>query len=191
MNLPLLGDAEARLSSWLDTLVAWNARMDLTAARSMDELLDLMLADALVLAGQIPSHAVVVDVGTGAGAPGFALACMRPDLELHIVDPHTKRISFLRVAASEAKVENTRLYLGNIEQVAHRIPPCDEATARATFAPEIWLDHARTLLQGAPRIWLFLAREPVPNGVAAEQELRYTWPMTGAERTLLAVHQTA
>ena len=35
----------------------WNARIDLTAARSDEELVDLMLADALILAARVPAGA--------------------------------------------------------------------------------------------------------------------------------------
>ncbi len=52
---PLAGPARARpSSSWLERLEEWNARIDLTAARSREELVDLMLADALVLARRMP-----------------------------------------------------------------------------------------------------------------------------------------
>jgi len=38
------------IAVWLQLLQQWNARIDLTAARSDDELVDLMLADAFFLA---------------------------------------------------------------------------------------------------------------------------------------------
>src|ERR1044071_2233767 len=41
--------ALGRLARLLDQVVTWNARIDLTAARSERELCDLYLADALVL----------------------------------------------------------------------------------------------------------------------------------------------
>ena len=80
------------VQKWLDLLAEWNARMDLTAARTEDERIDLMLADALALAPRIAEGARVVDVGTGAGAPGLALALLRPDLETTLVEPLTKRV---------------------------------------------------------------------------------------------------
>lgn len=186
LGVSLTPEAEARLSIWLDTMAVWNARMDLTAARSCEELLDLMVADAMVLSQHVAPNAVVVDVGTGAGAPGFALACMRPDLKLHLVDPLAKRISFLRIAGAEAGLKNVTLHLGNLEQVAHTLPACTEATARATFAPEVWLARATAELPGVQRIWLFLARDGVPAQASVTQTIAYAWPLTGADRTLVA-----
>src|SRR5262245_57629553 len=69
----LEGEAVSRIASWLDLVATWNAKVDLTAARSPEELVDLMLADALVLARHEPSGRNVVDVGSGAGGPGLAL----------------------------------------------------------------------------------------------------------------------
>src|SRR5262245_27869803 len=92
-----LDDAARRtLGGWVALVSAWNARVDLTAARGPDELVDLMLADALVLAAHVPPGARVVDVGAGAGAPGLGLAVARPDLRVTLVEPLQKRVAFLR-----------------------------------------------------------------------------------------------
>ncbi|HWO08372.1 MAG TPA: RsmG family class I SAM-dependent methyltransferase, partial [Polyangiaceae bacterium] len=92
-----------RLGRLLDRVVTWNARMDLTAARDERELVDLFLADALVLAAEGArgggSAQPWVDVGSGAGAPGLALALLWPVPALTLVEPRQKRVAFLRSAA--------------------------------------------------------------------------------------------
>jgi 16S rRNA G527 N7-methylase RsmG len=95
-------EARAALLDWLDGIVEWNARIDLTAARSDDELVDLMVADALVLSRHVAEAARVVDVGSGAGAPGLALAILRPDLDVTLVEPLDKRVAFLRTSIGDA-----------------------------------------------------------------------------------------
>ncbi|MGH7440525.1 MAG: RsmG family class I SAM-dependent methyltransferase, partial [Polyangiaceae bacterium] len=78
LHVPLSDTARAAIDAWLTRLEEWNARVDLTAARSPDELVDLMLVDALVVAPRLPRGVRVVDVGSGAGAPGLAIALLRP-----------------------------------------------------------------------------------------------------------------
>src|SRR5258706_6321931 len=94
-------EAAARIVTWLDLVATWNAKVDLTAARSPEELVDLMLADALVLARHKPPGRNVVDVGSGAGGPGLALHFARPDLSLTLVEPLQKRVSFLRTGSGQ------------------------------------------------------------------------------------------
>src|SRR5882672_5589799 len=91
----------ARLCTWFDLLAAWNAKIDLTAAKNPDELVDLMLADALMLARHEPEGEAVVDVGSGAGGPGLALYLVRPDLHVTLVEPAQKRVAFLRTASGQ------------------------------------------------------------------------------------------
>src|SRR5262245_25357640 len=93
---------EQAIFAWLDRLVEWNARIDLTAARDAGELADLMLADAALLARRIAPNERLVDVGSGAGGPGLALALLRPDVETTLVEPMQKRTSFLRTAVGAA-----------------------------------------------------------------------------------------
>src|SRR5580700_4232086 len=54
LGVALQGRAATDLTTWLERLEEWNDRIDLTAARPREEMVDLMLADALVLGGELP-----------------------------------------------------------------------------------------------------------------------------------------
>ena len=181
-------DARKALVSWLDLLVTWNARVDLTAARSADELVDLMLADALILSTRIPEGARVVDVGTGAGAPGLALAVLRADLEVTLVEPLAKRAAFLRTVLGTLGLPRVKREAKKGAEVASsRARDWDVALARATLAPAPWLTLARDLVKDGGTAWVFLAKETNPTnpGFTFVEELPYVWPLTTASRRLV------
>ena len=172
----------AALRAWLDHLVAWNTRMDLTAARSNDELADLMLGDALVLARHVPSGAKVVDVGTGAGAPGLGLALLRPDLTVTLVEPLAKRVSFLRFVLGSLHRGDVTLTRSRSDGVA--ASSFGVCIARATLPPPAWLAEGLRLAEPGGAVWVLLAREDAPAaaGASIEESVGYRWPLTGAER---------
>jgi 16S rRNA (guanine527-N7)-methyltransferase len=173
-------DAAARpgVRGWLELLRSWNARIDLTAARGEDELVDLMLADAMVLAKHVAERARVVDVGAGAGAPGLALALVRPDLAVTLVEPLAKRVSFLRTVLGTVGRADITLVRGKGEDQAGT---WDVALSRATLPPGVWLPLGLRL---APTTWVLLAREEPPTipGARVDSDLSYSWPLTGAQR---------
>jgi 16S rRNA (guanine527-N7)-methyltransferase len=184
--------AIASIVTWLDVLATWNQKIDLTAARSAEELVDLMLADAVVLARHESPGASVVDVGSGAGAPGLALGLFRPDLAVSLVEPLAKRVSFLRTVLGHfgARSEGSgglRVVRGKGEDLAARGELFDSAVARATLPPAVWLELGARLVHPAGTIWVLLAREPVPQAKewAIATEERYVWPLTGVERRVL------
>lgn len=180
-----------RLSRLLDLVVTWNARVDLTAARDERELVDLYLADALVLAARHPraleprDAEAWTDVGSGAGAPGLVLALLRPDLQLTLVEPRAKRIAFLRTAVGS-------LNLSRPAQLVDRrssellAASSEVAVSRATFAPAEWLAEGARLARNT--VWVLLARAEVPvlSGWRVTQQVDYRWPLTGAERHAVA-----
>ncbi|HEX3346048.1 MAG TPA: RsmG family class I SAM-dependent methyltransferase, partial [Polyangiaceae bacterium] len=147
-------DARARgdLATWLGLLGQWNARIDLTAARSDDELVDLMLADALVLALRLPADARVVDVGAGAGAPGLALALLRPDLRVTLVEPLGKRAAFLRTVVGAVGRADVAIERVRGEAIEGR-RAWDVAVSRATLGPQAWLELAVTLAAPGGAVW--------------------------------------
>jgi 16S rRNA (guanine527-N7)-methyltransferase len=179
-----LGEATlGALVEWLERLEEWNARIDLTAARSREELVDLMVADALVLAPRVPPGARVVDVGTGAGAPGLAMALVRDDLRVTLVEPLAKRTAFLRTALGAVGRADVTLERARSQALAGR-RAWDVAVSRATLAPAAWLDVGTSLAAPGGAVWVLLARDdpPAHPRAALEEDHRYVWPLTGAER---------
>jgi 16S rRNA (guanine527-N7)-methyltransferase len=170
------------VATWLRLLREWNARIDLTAARSEDELDDLMLADARFLAEHVPQGVRVVDVGSGAGAPGLALALLRPDLHVTLVEPLTKRVAFLRTVLGT--VQRTDVVVRK-ERVPGVRGDWDVAISRATLPPAAWIPIGLGL---APSAWALLAREEPPDveGAVLLHDATYAWPRTGKPRR--AVH---
>ena len=175
--------ARAPVQRWLDLLREWHQRMDLSAARAVDELFDRMLADALVLAEHVPATARVIDVGCGAGAPGLALALVRPDLAVTLIEPLAKRVAFLRTVLGSLGRTDISLVREKGEAAAARSPDgWDVSISRATLAPPAWIPLGLRL---APATWVLLAREQAPEIEHAkkDEEVRYTWPLTGAARS--------
>lgn len=183
LGAPLAGTAHGAIVAWLERLEEWNARIDLTAARSREELVDLMLADALILAQHVPQGARVIDIGTGAGAPGLALALLRDDLRVTLVEPLAKRTAFLRTALGATGRTDVSLERARAEALAGR-RAWDVAVSRATLAPATWLEAGTSLAAPGGTVWVLLAKDdpPAHPRAALEDDRAYTWPLTGAQR---------
>jgi 16S rRNA (guanine527-N7)-methyltransferase len=169
------------LATWIGLVERWNKKVDLTAARSPEELVDLMLADAALLAGKIDRSARVVDVGTGAGAPGLALGLLRPDLDLTLVEPLQKRVAFVRTVLGSIAVTSVRIERARGDELVRAGRSFDVAISRATLPPPEWLALGALL---GREVWLLLARDepPARPGLIIAEDVRYRWPLTGAER---------
>jgi 16S rRNA (guanine527-N7)-methyltransferase len=184
-------DVARRLTAYCELAVTWNQRVDLTAARSADELVDLLLADACAIASAPNTSPSAVDasassaaqrwldVGSGVGAPGIPLALLLP-IQMTLVEPREKRVAFLRTAVgslSRPDIAVSRARSDRFENAS-----CDVAISRATLPPAEWLAEGARLATHA--VWLLLAKmelpEIGPRRVLAD--VRYRWPLTGAER---------
>lgn len=170
------------LAAWVADVAAWNQRIDLTAARDDRELCDLMIADAALLAMHVDPAARIVDVGSGAGAPGLPLAILSPGSKVDLVEPMQKRTTFLRLCVGKlGLVHRVRVQQARGDAIRERY---DVAISRATLAPDAWLELAAGL---APTAWVLLARGEAPEvaGWSLAESHAYTWPLTGAHRRAL------
>ena len=176
---------ERQLTAWLELMVEWNRSLDLTAARSGDELADLMLADAFALAPRLPPGARVVDVGSGAGAPGLPIALLRPDLHVTLVEPLSKRVSFLRTVLASVSRLDVTVTRARVEALPSG-DRWDVALSRATLAPAAWLEAGRALVTEGGSVWVLLAKDEPPGGaiegVRLSERVEYTWPRQGHTR---------
>lgn len=184
--------AALALGRWLAEVRVWNAKLDLTAARGDAAVVEVLVADALVAADEalVPSGAHVLDVGTGAGAPGLALAIARSDVRMVLLEPLMKRVAFLRtVVGAQGLAGRVTVREGRVEPAAPSVPDAvDLVVSRATFAPETM---AAVGLALAPAALLFLvdALPPLPSGARVVAERTYALPSSGAARRIVRIER--
>lgn len=122
-GIPFSAELPEKLRIYHKLLMEWNSKMDLTAITDEDEMLDRHYIDSLMIltTSMAPAEGVsVIDVGTGAGFPGFPIALARPDLKVTLLDSQQKRLSFLRAVLDELGVGNVTLIHDRAEDGARR-----------------------------------------------------------------------
>ena len=135
-GIPAPPETGEKLETYFRLLLEWNAKMDLVAEAEDGDLLDRHLTDSLtVLKTDLLAGAeTVIDVGTGAGFPGMALALACPERQFTLLDSQQKRLRFLEAVAEETGAENVRLVHARAEEGARREDlreSFDRALARA------------------------------------------------------------
>src|SRR5438046_1967643 len=91
---------------YLDLLLEWNRRFNLTAIVAPEEIIDKHFLDSLSchLALDFTTVLRLVDMGTGAGFPGMVLKIAFPHLEVLLLDAVEKRLRFLQRVAEELRL---------------------------------------------------------------------------------------
>ena len=88
----------------------------LIGPREVPRLWERHVLNCAVIHSAIGHGQVVIDVGSGAGLPGLALAIARPDLEIHCVEPMLRRTNWLSFAVAELGLANVTVQRGRAEQ---------------------------------------------------------------------------
>ena len=188
-----------RLLAYLAELMKWSRRVNLIARDTPEtQVVETHFLDSLTLLPFLDGAGEVhlLDVGSGAGFPGLALACVRPDARFTLCEPRQKRVSFLR------HVVRT-LGLANVEVVAERVEAhladwpgrFTHITSRAVAEPAAFLPLVRPLVTPATRVLLMLARAEGLAGIdrlvsgpwRVDAERRFVLPFSGAPRLVAAV----
>ena len=98
MGVPVSRLQAERMAIHGKELLEWNKVSNITAITDLKELAEKQFLDVLPLAGEIPSDADLIDIGSGGGFPGLPLKILRSDLNVMLIDGRRKRVSFLKHA---------------------------------------------------------------------------------------------
>jgi 16S rRNA (guanine527-N7)-methyltransferase len=163
--------AAERVAAYYALLLAWNARINLTGARDLKELVEHHLPDSVVMGDLVPADLELVDVGSGGGLPALPFAILRPDVSVTLVEPRAKRVAFLRAACRETNATNVQVIDGRMESVQSQF---DVASSMATFAPDEWLIRAPRLVRPGGLAVVFLREaESLPKTALVVREVDY------------------
>jgi 16S rRNA (guanine(527)-N(7))-methyltransferase RsmG len=119
------------ISTYIDILLKWNARMNLTAIRNPEEIVPRHFGESLFLARHVfpemrspgvpdqdPPTSVpfyAIDLGSGAGFPGLPLKIWAPQIHLTLVESNQKKATFLREVARTLTLTNVNVFAGRAE----------------------------------------------------------------------------
>lgn len=202
LGVDLDPSSEDRLLLFLDELLRWNRRINLTAITDREEAIEKHLVDALSLLPLLPATCRLLDLGSGAGLPGIPLQIVRPGVSVYSVDAVQKKILFQRHVARLLNLQNFVAWHGRAEEIplVGDVPLFDVVVARAfTALPGLAVLAAPCLRLGGR---LLAMKGPEGEGewqtgaLACQAlgfdlvELRhFTLPKSGAARTVILLQK--
>jgi 16S rRNA (guanine527-N7)-methyltransferase len=108
---------ESRFQLYLDLLVKWNQKINLTAEKDPDSILKRHVFDSLQYSRALKPNLRVVDIGSGAGFPGIPLKIIFPEMALVLVESQRKRCSFMETVARELELDQTEVINARAEDI--------------------------------------------------------------------------
>ena len=127
------------ISTYIDILVRWNARINLTAIRDPEEIVTRHFGESLFAAchlfpracsapvlreASVPSvikdfaRPRVADLGSGAGLPGLPIKLWAPDIALTLIESNQKKATFLREVTRTLLLTDVNVYPDRAETLA-------------------------------------------------------------------------
>ena len=121
-----------KLDQYAQILVEYNKKVNLTAIIEPIDIENKHFLDSLFFAALPEVKGSLVDVGTGAGFPGIVAKLFKPDIELTLMEPTGKRVTFLKYACEELGIK-ANIAQERAEEAGHKFyrESFDVATARA------------------------------------------------------------
>ncbi|WP_147919234.1 16S rRNA (guanine(527)-N(7))-methyltransferase RsmG [Ruania zhangjianzhongii] len=129
----ILGLGWGGVAHFADLLAQEGELRGLIGPRELPKLWTRHVLNSAAVAQFLPETGSLADVGSGAGLPGVVLALMRPDLEVHLVEPMQRRVEWLREVGEELDLDNVTVHQVRAEELHGRLL-VDAVTARAVAA---------------------------------------------------------
>jgi 16S rRNA (guanine527-N7)-methyltransferase len=163
---PVSRETAERLDRLVALLLTWQWKTHLIGPSTVPQLWTRHIADSLQLIDIAPGAGVWIDVGSGAGFPGLAIACALagdPAARVHLVESNVKKAAFLREAQ---RITGAPAVVHCVRAEALTIAPADVVCARAVAPLGSLLGLCFPLMQQTTAVGLF------PKGQNAEAELK-------------------
>jgi 16S rRNA (guanine527-N7)-methyltransferase len=142
-----------------------------TAIRDEAKAIDDHLADSLVAldVDEVRGARRAVDIGSGAGLPGLALAIALPESSFVLLESVARKCTFLERAVAECGASNASVVCARAEAWAEGIARHDLVTARAVAPLEVVAEYAAPVLRVGGTLVAWRGRRDPEREQAAER----------------------
>jgi 16S rRNA (guanine527-N7)-methyltransferase len=140
------------VQKYKEHLFKWNKIHNLTGAKN-EKTVDGFIYDSLFPVSFLPKVGTLMDIGTGAGFPGMILAFALPQTQVTLVEPLTKRASFLQFIKADLKLNNVTVVKKRVEQMPSQI--FDLITSRAVSDTKMLLKLSKNFRDADSKLLFF------------------------------------
>lgn len=116
LEIKLSEEQQNQFYQYMQLLLEWNKKMNLTAITEPEEILDKHFIDSIIITKYINKNDKILDIGTGAGFPGIPLKIIMQQNEIILLDALNKRINFLKEVIQELKLDKITAIHGRAEE---------------------------------------------------------------------------
>ncbi len=143
-----------QLRSYLDLLLRWNARMNLTAIRDPEQIVTRHFGESLFAARLLypelgTRNSQLLDLGSGAGFPGLPIKIYAPDVHVILIESNQRKSTFLREVIRSLELTSADVVTTRADQ--YQIPKRNSQIINATLTLRA-VEHFETILPTALRI---------------------------------------
>ena len=181
------------LAAYVDLLMRWNRRINLTALTDDDDGIDRLVIEPLVAAQRLPSpDAVVTDIGSGGGSPAVPMKLAAPSVRLRMVESRTRKAAFLREVVRRLALEDTTVEARRFEELAEReelAAQSDVVSVRAVRTGARMLDRIAPLLKTDGVVFLFRSTRASVDAVPAPWRVDGAYPLLGPASRLVVLRK--
>lgn len=168
------------LLTYLDLLLRWNQKINLTAITKPEECVQRHFGESFYLSEIMEPNGKLLDIGSGAGFPGLALEIIAPELTVTLLEPVAKKRAFLKEVARVCQMSDVEVLSDRVEAFAQgsRLGSFDVATARAVGGLETLVPTAAKCLKPSGRLALWLGVDQVRAARNSGPNLTWSEPVT-------------
>lgn len=117
INIKLNEEQIEKFYTYMNLLIEWNEKINLTAIVKPEEIILKHFVDCLTIVNYIEDNSKLIDMGTGAGFPGVPIKIYRNDLKIVLVDSLNKRLNFLNEVIDNLKLDNIETIHARAEEL--------------------------------------------------------------------------
>lgn len=165
--------------AYLDLLLRWNQKINLTSIRAPEECVRRHFGESLFLARHVQLRGDLLDIGSGAGFPGLALKIAFPGMSVTLLEPVAKKRAFLKEAARVCRFLQVDVRGERLEDLvrATPAPAFDFATMRAVGNLGVLVPLAAQRLKPNGNLLLWLTQDQAAGLGSIESGLAWSQPL--------------